>query len=160
METFKIRRENAKTPRDSIKIRTLVEKAIQHVATPSNAKAPAKGLRLSNFATSHPEMGRPIIDATGMVSRMVPSSASLRFNKILMFGILEVHDEKQIPERKKKTLNAIRCLFFNSISPQIHRKDNELVAGNVELASSCRDYFVTVSHAHPEVPTLSLHFNY
>ena len=63
----------------------------------SNTKAAAIGNRLSNRDTSHPEIGRPTNELSGMVSKMVPSTASLYPKFDLMVGILDAQLEKQIP---------------------------------------------------------------
>ena len=73
------------------------------------------GTLLSNLETSHPEMGKPIKELTGIAMSMVPSWASLSSKNDFMLGILDAHDEKQNPERKKKMLRESRCLFFSSM---------------------------------------------
>ncbi|NJB70274.1 hypothetical protein GGR42_000736 [Saonia flava] len=73
------------------------------------------GFLLSNFETSQPDMGSPIIELMGIAKRTLPNSASLKPKKDLIVGILEAQVEKQNPERKKKMLNAVRCLTLISI---------------------------------------------
>lgn len=97
-----------------------------------NTNATTNGTLLSNFETSHPEMGNPIIDVMGIAKRMVPNSASFKLKKVFIVGILEAHVEKQIPERKKYTLKAIRCLDRVSIvHPICECKNNTTIALNI-----------------------------
>ncbi len=75
-------------------------------------RAPDKGTLLSNFVINQPDMGRPINELMGMVSRIVPSSASFKLKVDFRVGILEAQLEKQNPERKKNTLRKNLCLLF------------------------------------------------
>jgi hypothetical protein len=54
-----------------------------------------------------------------MNRRIVPNSASLYPNVVLMVGIRDAQLEKQNPERKKRILRKNRCLCFRSIPAQI-----------------------------------------
>ena len=83
-----------------------------------NTNATTRGTLLSNFETSHPEMGNPIMEVMGIAKRIVPSSASFKLKKVFIVGILEAQVEKQIPERKKYILKAIRCFDRVSIAHQ------------------------------------------
>jgi hypothetical protein len=76
-----------------------------------NPQAIARGTRLSNRETSHPEIGRPTRELIGIASNRVPSSASFKSKNNLMVGILEAQVEKLNPEIKKKILKKSLCLF-------------------------------------------------
>ena len=92
-----------------------VAKPIRERDTQSSTNATVMGTRLSNLATSQPEIGNPISELMGMARSIVPNSASLNPKVVLMVGIRDAQLEKQIPERKKNTLKKIRCLLFNSM---------------------------------------------
>jgi hypothetical protein len=66
---------------------------------------------LSYFAISHPETGSPIKEQIGKIKRKLPNSASFISKTDLIVGILDAHEEKQNPARKKKMLNAKRFCF-------------------------------------------------
>lgn len=72
-------------------------------------KAAVNGILVSNLDTSQPEIGNPIMELTGMVSNMVPSSASFRSKAVFIVGILDAQLEKLNPERKKNILSEILC---------------------------------------------------
>jgi hypothetical protein len=74
-----------------------------------------KGILLLNLETSHPEIGSPIIELTGMASSRLPSSASLKLKLDLIDGILAAQEAKQNPSKKKKMLKEIRCADAFSI---------------------------------------------
>lgn len=78
-------------------------------------KAIDNGILLSNLVTSHPEKGSPIKELIGIVNNILPNCASLSSKAVLIVGILDAQLEKLKPERKKKTLNESRCLFFRCI---------------------------------------------
>lgn len=89
---------------------------------------PAKsGLRLSNFDTSHPEIGKPTILPKGITKSKLPNSASLRLYNSLTDGILEAQVENEIPLTKKQILKAIRCRCLASIIKTKKSKYQELL---------------------------------
>lgn len=69
-----------------------------------------RGNRLSNRDNNHPAIGRPASELKGRVSKTFPSSASLKLNNSLIFGIMEAQVDKENPERKKERLRAMRYL--------------------------------------------------
>ena len=73
--------------------------------------ATERGIRLSYFATSQPDMGKPISELTGILKRSVPNCASLNSKKVLIVGILDAQVEKLNPDRKKKMLRKSLCLL-------------------------------------------------
>ena len=74
-------------------------------------KEAISGFRLSKRDTSHPEMGSPIRELTGMASNKFPSSASLRSKVVFIVGILDAQVENAKPDMKKKILRPRRCFF-------------------------------------------------
>ncbi len=72
-------------------------------------------LRLSNFDTSQPEMGKPTIFPNGITKSRLPNSASLRSYNSFTEGILDAQVANEIPLIKKQILNAMRCLCLASI---------------------------------------------
>ena len=60
-----------------------------------------KGIRLSNFATSQPESGIPIIALAGKIINKFPKSSAERLKLALIVGILDAQEEKQIPDKRK-----------------------------------------------------------
>jgi hypothetical protein len=110
-----------RVPKEKRDIETTSRKVLTEIPIPTSEMAtsinPAdSGILLSNLETSQPEIGRLIMEAIGMKIRIVPSSASLKPNDVLIVGILDAQEAKQKPESKKKTLSARRCRFFNSIN--------------------------------------------
>ena len=103
---------NAKRQIAAIRAKVVVANPIKVSEIASEIKPNVIGMRLSNLATNQPEIGNPTNELMGMQSKSVPNSASLNPNVVLMVGIREAHVEKQMPERKKKTLKKNRCLFF------------------------------------------------
>lgn len=79
-------------------------------------KAAVRGILLSNFDTSQPDNGSPIRELTGMVNRIEPNSASFSCSAALIVGILDAQLEKLKPERKKKALRNILCVFNECIT--------------------------------------------
>src|SRR5690606_5513659 len=115
MAIFKIRIQNENKQIDSTKKNVVVEKPINANAMQKNTKDTINGTRLSNLETNHPEIGSPTRELIGIARRMVPNSASFKLKYAFMVGIRDAQDAKQIPDRKKYTLKAKRCLFLNSI---------------------------------------------
>src|SRR5690606_12686136 len=74
-----------------------------------STKPTVSGNRVSYLATSQLEKGKPAMEAMGMATRILPSSASFRSKAAAMVGIREVQLEKLKPARKKKVLSARRC---------------------------------------------------
>ena len=111
-EMFIMRMLNAKRQIAAIRAKVVVANPIKVSEIASEIKPNVIGMRLSNLATNQPEIGNPTNELMGMQSKSVPNSASLNPNVVLMVGIREAHVEKQMPERKKKTLKKNRCLFF------------------------------------------------
>lgn len=66
-----------------------------------NTKEAINGNLLSNLDTSHPEIGRPIRELTGIASNKFPSSASLRLKNVFSVGIREAQVENAKPDIKK-----------------------------------------------------------
>ena len=81
---------------------------IKRIDKEKNTKAIKRGTRLLNFATSHPEMGRPIKELIGMANKRFPSSASLKSKFDFIVGILDAQEAKQKPNKKKYVLNDMR----------------------------------------------------
>lgn len=100
---------------ETTSIKVFVENPIMERDIVSMINAMVMGTRLSNFATSHPEIGKPMSELIGIARSMVPNSASLNPKVVLMVGIRDAQLEKQTPERKKYTLKKNRCLLFNSM---------------------------------------------
>jgi hypothetical protein len=119
MEILIILKLNENKQMDETTVNVELEIPIQKSAIEASAKEKINGTRLSYLETRKPETGSPIIELMGIHKRMVPNSASLYPKKVLIVGILEAQVEKQKPERKKKTLKNIRCLFFNSINSKM-----------------------------------------
>jgi hypothetical protein len=107
-----------KTHREAMRTNSVSANPIDNIAKARTRKAKVIGTRLSYRATNHPDIGRPINELIGMNKRIVPNSASLNPKKLFIVGIRDAQLEKQIPERKKKTLKKIRCLLFESIPPE------------------------------------------
>lgn len=105
--------ENKET--DNTNKKGVVAKPINANAIEKNTKDTIKGTRLSNFETNQPEIGSPISELIGIAKRIVPSCASLKLKFSFMVGIRDAHEAKQIPDRKKYILSAMRCFCFNSI---------------------------------------------
>ncbi len=99
----------------AVSAKTVVHKLIEESAMTNMHNAMDSGIRLSNLDTNQPDMGTPMKELTGMKSRIVPNSASLRLKVVLIVGMRDAHVEKQMPDKKKNTLKKKRCLFFNSI---------------------------------------------
>ena len=76
-------------------------KPINVNASVKNSIATIKGLRLSNFETSQPEIGNPISELMGIDSNTVPNCASLKLKKSLIVGIREAQVAKHNPDKKK-----------------------------------------------------------
>jgi len=76
-------------------------------------KAIINGFLLSNFETSHPEKGNPIIELIGIARRILPNSASFRSNCAFIDGILDAQVAKHSPDKKKYRLKERRWFFFN-----------------------------------------------
>lgn len=91
------------------------ENPIARMAKAKRRNPPARGTRLSNLETSHPENGNPTRELTGMNRRIVPNSASLYPNAVLIVGIREAQDAKQKPDKKKNKLRKNLCLFLTSM---------------------------------------------
>jgi hypothetical protein len=119
MEILMILKLNENKQMDETRAIVELEIPIQKSAIEANVKEKISGIRLSYLDTKKPETGSPIIELMGIHRRIVPNSASLYSKKVLMVGILEAQVEKQKPERKKKTLKNILCLFFNSINSKM-----------------------------------------
>lgn len=98
---FKIRIQNEKKQTETTKKKGVVAKPIHVSAIENPIKDTINGTRLSNLETNHPEMGNPIKELIGIVKRIVPNSASLKLKKVLMVGIRDAQEAKQIPDRKK-----------------------------------------------------------
>ena len=77
IDTFRMRILKAKTQRQAIKAKLVVAKPIPSSESDIEVNANSIGIRLSNRATSHPEMGKPIRELVGINNKMVPNSASL-----------------------------------------------------------------------------------
>jgi len=92
-----------KEKRNTAPIRTikLSEKPIKARAMEKEINETRRGRRLSKRETSHPEMGRPIRELTGITSNRFPSSASFRSKRVFKVGIREAQVEKPNPEIKK-----------------------------------------------------------
>lgn len=71
-----IKKENKKTAIANIKIDCDIP--IRASAKLKITKEIIMGLRLSNFETNHPEIGKPINELTGKIINKLPSSASLK----------------------------------------------------------------------------------
>ena len=76
-------------------------KPINANASVKNIMATIKGLRLSNFETSHPEIGNPISELMGIDNNTVPNCASLKLKKSFIVGIREAQVAKHKPDKKK-----------------------------------------------------------
>lgn len=100
IEMFNIRNANEKKQIENTSIGVLTLKPISITEIPSMQNAAANGTLLSYFETNQPESGRPIIELTGMNSKMVPSSASVKPNVALIVGIREAQLAKANPDRK------------------------------------------------------------
>jgi len=87
-------------------------KPIKERLTAFRKKARVNGIRVSNRETSHPEIGKPIMELMGMVRRTEPNSASFKSRAALMVGMREAQLAKLNPERKKNMLRKMRCLTF------------------------------------------------
>lgn len=101
---------------------TAITSVVVVVAKPMSDRQPAcrikptdRGTLLSYLVSSQPEKGRPMRELIGIVSRIVPNSASLKPKAVLMVGIRDAQLEKLNPERKKNALKATRCLTIKSI---------------------------------------------
>ena len=91
------------------------EKPIMLNATVNIIKPAANGTRLSYLDTSQLETGSPAKELIGMHSNTAPNIASLKPKAVLIVGMREAHVEKQMPDKKKKTLKKIRCRVRSSI---------------------------------------------
>lgn len=114
-EMFKIRIENENKQTDKTNKNGVEANPIHTKAIEKNTYEAINGTRLSNLETNHPEIGNPNNELIGIASNMVPNSASFKLKFTLIVGIRDAHVAKQIPDRKKYTLNAIRCFCLNSI---------------------------------------------
>lgn len=108
-EILKIRMLSENRNRASISVTDELARPINERQIEFSRNATVSGVLVSNFATSHPDKGKPIKELTGMVKSMVPSSASFRSKADFIVGILDAQLEKLNPERKKNTLSEIRC---------------------------------------------------
>jgi hypothetical protein len=98
---FKIRIQNENKQTDTTKKKGVVEKPMHVSAIENPIKDTISGTRLSNLETNHPEMGNPIKELIGIANRIVPNSASLKLKNVLIVGIRDAQEAKQIPDRKK-----------------------------------------------------------
>lgn len=73
IEIFSILIQKAKRKIPLIKTQILLAKPITAREIEKKIKELNKGIRLSNLETSHPEMGKPISELTGMVSNKLPN---------------------------------------------------------------------------------------
>ena len=62
----------------NINVKILVEKPIETKDIVNKTNEIYKGILLSNFETSHPEIGSPINELIGIAKSMLPSSASFK----------------------------------------------------------------------------------
>lgn len=68
---------------------------------PKNINEITKGSLLSNFETSHPEATVPNKALSGIMSKIEPNWASFKVNKSFIVGILDAHEAKHNPDKKK-----------------------------------------------------------
>lgn len=115
MEILNIRRLKENRNRAITSINGVAASPIRKRQAEFNRKAKASGTLVSNLETSHPDRGNPIRELTGIVRRMVPSSASFRCRAALIVGIRDAQLEKLNPERKKKILSETRSLLIDCI---------------------------------------------
>jgi hypothetical protein len=101
MAILKIRIENAKVKIPVISKIKLSAIPIILSDADNKTKETIRGYLLSKRETSHPEIGSPIRELTGITIRRFPNSASFKSKAILIFGMREAQVEKQKPERKK-----------------------------------------------------------
>lgn len=92
---------------------------IKSIENEKNTKAIKSGILLLNFATNHPEIGRPIKELIGMANKRFPSSASLKSKFDFIVGILDAQEAKQKPNKKKYVLKDIRWEVFLFIDSEI-----------------------------------------
>src|SRR6478736_4544096 len=104
MEMFMMRKLKASRQMEVTSISVSVENPIIERDMLNRTNATVIGTRLSNFATSQPEIGKPIKELMGMARSIVPNSASLNPKVVLIVGMRDAQLEKQTPERKKNTL--------------------------------------------------------
>lgn len=89
------------------------------ILTKDNAKSKkeiSNGSLVLNLDTNHPETTVPNSALTGITNNIDPNCASFKLNTSLIVGILDAHEEKQRPDKKKKLLKAIRCRLLISIN--------------------------------------------
>lgn len=118
-EIFRILKLKDNSEMEAISKAVLGENPIARMAQAKSRNPPVRGIRLSNLETSHPESGSPMRELTGMNKRIVPNSASLYPNVVLMVGIREAQDAKQKPDKKKNKLRKNLCLFLTSMRMQL-----------------------------------------
>lgn len=118
---FNIRIENENKQIDATNKNGVVAKPMHANAIEKKRNDTIRGMRLSNFDTNQPEIGNPNNELMGIAKRIVPSSASFKLKNSLMVGIRDAQVAKQMPERKKYMLNAIRCFCFNSIGGRLFK---------------------------------------
>jgi|SRR5687767_9956406 hypothetical protein len=97
---FNIRNANEKKQIEKTNMGVLTLNPISMTEMPNIQKAAASGILLSYLDTNQPERGNPIIELIGMNRRIVPSSASVNPNVVLMVGIRDAQLAKANPERK------------------------------------------------------------
>ena len=101
IEITMIRIQNENTIRHIIKTKGVCTKPMIAKQIQNKIKEKIRGTRLSNLETSHPDIGSPIIEPTGIANRTLPKTASLKLKKSLIVGILEAQEAKHTPDKKK-----------------------------------------------------------
>lgn len=115
IEILNIRKLKENRNKAITSVKGVVAKPIRERQMEFSRKPTAKGTLVSNLETSQPDKGNPIRELTGIVRRIVPSSASFRFKAALIVGILDAQLEKLKPERKKNILRETLSLFIDCI---------------------------------------------
>lgn len=101
IDMFEIRMQKAKIEIPAISEIRLSAIPIKTNAVERKTKEATSGYRLSKRETSQPEIGKPISEPTGIVSKRLPNWASFKSKADFMVGILDAQVEKKNPERKK-----------------------------------------------------------
>ncbi|GAA4299851.1 hypothetical protein GCM10023163_21600 [Aestuariibaculum suncheonense] len=101
IEIFKILKQKAKPEIAHTKANVDVAKPMDAKLIEKKKNAKINGIRLSNFDTNQPEIGKPINELTGMAIKIVPNCASFKSKNALMVGIRDAQVAKQIPDKKK-----------------------------------------------------------
>jgi hypothetical protein len=73
---------------------------------------------------------------------MDPNCASFKLKRSLIVGILDAHDEKHNPDKKKYVLNAIRCKFLVSMFYLDNKNNLYLYPYHIKKAGKCQLYII------------------